>query len=188
VSVRTFLALDVDAAIRRRLAAIASELCIDGATVRPVARDNIHVTLNFLGEVADAALNDVCLAVADVAATVEPFEFVVRSVRCMPPRGRPRIVWADVDDPTGRLATLQKDLTGAMADLGFRPDHRRYQPHLTIARVKHVSAADALRAVADQYTETVFGTQAGGQVTTYTSELTPQGPIYTAAARAPLRT
>ena len=163
-------------------------MCIEGAKVHPVEAANIHVTLNFLGEVADETLNDVCLAVADVAAAVEPFEFAVRGVRCMPPQGRPRIVWADVDDPAGRLATLQKDLTDAMADLGFRPDHRKYHAHLTIARVKHVQVPGALRGSADQYADKDFGTHLAEQVTTYTSLLTPEGPVYTAAAHAPLGT
>ena len=163
-------------------------MCIEGAKVHPIEAANIHVTLNFLGEVAGRMLNDVCLAVAEVAEAVEPFEFAVRRVRCMPPQGRPRIIWADVDDPAGPLATLQKDLTGAMADLGFRPDHRKYHAHLTIARVKHVSAAGVLREAAEQYAETDFGTHLAEQVTTYTSLLTPGGPVYTAAAHAPLGT
>ena len=186
VSVRTFLAIDVDAPARGRLAAIAAEFRIAGAKVRPVAPGNIHVTLNFLGDVGDDALNDVCLAAADVAAAAEPFDFAVRGVRCMPPKGRPRIVWADVDEPAGRLVALQGELAGAMSALGYRPDSRRYHAHLTIARVKEASAPQALRRAVETYADEQFAPQRAGHVTTYTSVLTPAGAIYTAAARAAL--
>ena len=183
---RTFLAIDVDDAARERLASVAAALQGGGAKVRPVAAENIHVTLNFLGDVADEALADVCRAVAAVAAAGQPFTFAVRGVRCMPPRGRVRILWADVDDADGRLAELQGELAGAMSALGFRPDEREYHPHLTIARVKYVSDPRALRGAAGPYADEEFGLQRAERVTTYTSLLTPQGPVYTAAAKAVL--
>ena len=186
MSARTFLAIDVDGAVRGRLAEIAAEFRIDGAKVSPVAPGNIHVTLNFLGDVGDDTLKDVCQAAADVAAAAEPFDFAVRGVRCMPPRGQPRIVWADVDEPTGRLVALQAALAGAMAVLGYRPDSRRYHPHLTIARVKDASDPQALRRAVETYADETFAPQRGEQVTTCTSVLTPTGAIYTAAARAAL--
>lgn len=188
MSARTFLALDVSGAARERLAAVASELCGPGAKVRPVAPGNIHVTLNFLGEVADDTLNDVCLAVGQVAAAAEQFAFAVRGVRCMPPRGMPRIVWADVDDPSGGLVELQQKLADAMTALGFRPDARRYHPHLTIARVKYASDPRALRQAVEAYANEGFGSQGAECVTTYTSVLARGGAVYTAAARAALRT
>ena len=185
---RTFLAIDVSDAARKRLAAVAAELCVDGATVRPVAPGNIHVTLNFLGDVADDTLNDVCLAAGDVAAEAEQFDFAVRGVRCMPPRGKPRIVWADVDDPSGCLVELQQKLADAMTELGFRPDARRYHPHLTIARVKYASDPRALRQAVEAYANESFGPQVAECVTTYTSVLARGGATYTAAARAAMRT
>ena len=186
MAARTFLALDVDETVREHLARIAGGLRVGGARVRPVAPENIHVTLNFLGDVADEALDDVCRAVADVAAAAQPFEFTVRGVRCVPPRGQVRIVWADVDDPDSRLAELQKALTAAMSALGFRPDRREYHPHLTVARVKYVANPLALREAAGPYEDEDFGLQTAECVTTYTSKLTPGGAVYTAAARAPL--
>ena len=159
MGLRTFLAIDVDAETRERLASVAAALRGGGAKVRPVAAENIHVTLNFLGDVADEALADVCRAAADVAAANEPFTFAVRGVQCMPPRGRVRIVWADVDDADGRLTDLQGQLTGAMSTLGFRPDAREYHPHLTIARVKYVANPRALREAAGPYEDEDFGLQ-----------------------------
>jgi len=186
MSARTFLALDVDAAVRTRLARIVADLCIDGARVRCVAAENIHLTLNFLGDVADDMLNDVCLAVADVATAAEPLDFAIRRVRCMPPRGQPKIIWVDADNEGGQLIELQQALTDAMSALGFRPDHRKYHPHVTIARVRYARAPDALRLAIEPYADADFAAQQARHVTTYTSVLAAGGPAYTVAARAPL--
>jgi len=186
VPLRTFLALDVDAAVRERLPSIAGGLQVGRAKLRPVPPENIHVTLNFLGDVADAALGDVCRAVADVGAASEPFTFTVRGVRCMPPKGRVNILWADVADPEARLAGLQGELTEAMSALGFRPDARTYHPHLTIARVKYAADPRALRQAVAPFADEDFGPQRAERVTTYTSELTPRGAVYIPAARAAL--
>ena len=172
--------------MRGRLARIVGDLRVGGARVSPVAPENIHVTLNFLGDVAEEALGDVCRAVAAVAAAAEPFEFTVRGLRCVPPRGAVRIVWADVDDPDCRLGGLQKALAAAMSTLGFRPDRRKYHPHLTVARVRYATSQRALRAAFEAYADEDFGRQTAECVTTYTSELTPSGAIYAAAARAAL--
>ena len=186
MAARTFLALDVSAAVRERLASIAGALGGPGATIRPVPAGNIHVTLNFLGDVADDVLPDVCGAVQRIAAAVDPFDFAVRGVRCMPPRGRVRIVWADAGDADGRLAKLQSELTGAMSALGFQAERREYHPHLTLARVKYVSSPGALREAVGRHADEDFAPQRADYVTTYTSRLTGQGAMYTAASRAPL--
>lgn len=151
-----------------------------------MAQGNIHLTLDFLGDVADEMLNDVCRAAAAVAATAEPFDFAIRRVCCMPPHGQPRIIWAEADDEAGQLAELQQDLTDAMSALGFRPDHRKYHPHVTIARVRYARTPDALRLAIEPYADAEFDMQQARHVTTYTSALGPGGPTYTAASRAPL--
>ena len=186
MAVRTFIALDVPAEVRERLASIAGALVGPGAKVRLVPAGNMHVTLNFLGDVGDEALDDVCRAVGCVAEAVEPFDLAVRGVRCMPPRGRVRIVWADVVDADGRLAKLQDELTGAMSVLGFPAERREYHPHLTMARVKYVSNPVALREAVRQHADEDFGVHEADCVTTYTSRLTGQGAVYTAASRAAL--
>jgi len=186
MATRTFLAIDVDAPVRARLARIAERFSVAGAKVRGVARENIHLTLNFLGEVADDMLNDVCHAVADVAATAEPFDFAVGRVCCIPASGQPKVVWVDVDDPSGQLIELQEDLTAAMTEMGFRPDHRKYHPHVTIARVRYAESPDAVRDAVAPYAQADFAPQYAMHVTTYTSALAPDGPTYAVAARAVL--
>jgi 2'-5' RNA ligase len=188
VAVRTFLALDIDAAARDRLIAAVGEIDgAGGAKVRWVARQNLHVTLRFLGDVADEALADVCRATCEAARPVDPIPFDVPGLVCVPPGGRQvRMVWAAVREPTGQLARLHERLETALAPLGFRPEGRPFRPHITVGRVKFARDAAALRSAVEAFRAVGFGQQRAGDVVIYGSELTADGPVYTAMGEASL--
>ena len=183
---RTFLAVEIAEHTRRALAGVAENLDTAGATIRFVAPRNLHVTLNFLGDVDDGPLRRVCDTAADVAAGVAPFEFSVCGLTPGPPKGRLRMIWADVHDPSGCLADVQERLAAALETLGFPRENRPYRPHLTVARIKYAPDDRRLRAEIERFAAEAFGTQPATQVTVFTSERTPAGPIYTPAAHAAL--
>ncbi|HUS93363.1 MAG TPA: RNA 2',3'-cyclic phosphodiesterase [Phycisphaerae bacterium] len=186
MAIRTFLALDLDEAIRRRLAAAAGDVPPDALHARRVAPENLHVTVKFLGDVAEADAPAVCRAVAEAAGKVAAFEFDVRGLRCVPPGRGARMIWGGVDEPTGRMAAMFEQLEAALEPRGFPREGRRFQPHVTLARIKSVRDPAALKAATDARAAEHFGAQRADQVTVYRSELTPRGPIYTAMAHAPL--
>lgn len=183
---RTFIALQIDRRCRAALAAAARTLDVPGAKIRFVAEDNIHVTLNFLGDVADADLAEVSRLASQAAAGVAPFDFGVRGIVCVPPDRRVRMIWAGVADPTGRLVELYDRLAAALATQAGRKDDRPFRPHVTLARVKFVKDPRRLRDAAGPLAGKDFGTQHAESLVVYTSLLTPAGPVYTPAAGADL--
>ena len=184
---RTFLAVDIDEDTRRKLAGLSQRIETAGARVNWVAPENLHVTLNFLGEVGDADLSAVCNAAAEGAGGVQGFEFDVRGVLAVPPRGRQlRMFWAGVEDPDGRMGQLYSRLSAALAELGYPPDSRTFRPHITLARFKSARDPDAVRRAAETFQAECFGTVRATEVVVYSSQLTPQGPIYAPLSRAVL--
>jgi len=186
MGMRTFLSLDIDEATRGRLSGVAGNIPIGDARIRWVEPDNLHVTLKFLGDVADELVADVCAAASWAAETVEPFDFSVRGVICIPPAGRLRMLWAGVVEPTGRLARLHEQLDAALSEMGFGAEDRPFKPHITLARVKFARNSQDIRAAAESYGDRDFGTNRAGQLVVYSSKLTPEGPVYTPLARAKL--
>lgn len=184
---RTFIAVDIDPSIRSRLLAAAKKIDCPDMKVRWTAVENIHVTLKFLGDVDDSELNDVCRAVMQAAAGIEPFDFSITGLSCQPPAGRQlRMIWAGVEDSSGGLASLNAAMEDAMEELGFAREHRKFSPHLTLGRVKSARQADVVRSVVAESAETDFGIQGCDEIVVYTSVLSPDGPTYTAAATAEL--
>jgi 2'-5' RNA ligase len=186
MGLRTFLALDLDGAILDRLDEARTEIDDPRSKVRWVARENLHLTLRFLGEVSDEMIAGVCELAAGAAGQVGAFDFDVRGIACIPPRGQIRMIWAQIDDPTGEMAALHEILSAELSGLGLKEDARSFKPHVTIARVKFIRNPDGFREVAADHADTHFGTQHAEELVTYSSKLTPGGPIYTPMARARL--
>ena len=183
---RTFLALDIDEVTLGRLTAAADGLDLANVKARRVRPENLHVTLNFLGDVDDARIDEICRAAGEAAAQTEPFEFTIGGLLCVPPHGPLRMIWAGVDDPGGRMAELQDRLAAALETLGFARERRPFKPHLTVARIKFSRDASAVRASAAESAETEFGVVQAKELTVYASRLTPAGPVYSPLSRAAL--
>lgn len=184
--VRTFIAVDLAESTLDALAEMPGKLSDPRANIRWVGRDNLHVTLQFLGDVADDLIASVCDRAAAAAAEVEPFDFEVRGVLCIPQAGQLRMVWASIHDTTGRMAALHDAAERELSSLGFEPEKRRFRPHLTLARIKHIRDPRGFRQAVEPYRDAAFGAQKAEELVVYSSQLKPEGPVYTPLARAPL--
>ena len=186
MAIRTFLALDLNDSVLDALQAVRAAVPKGAGNIRWTRRENLHVTLHFLGDVEDDVIPDVCGATAEVARQVAPFHFDLGGVAARPSRGPLRMIWANVTDPTGELAVLHELLGEALAGIGMRTEMRQFRPHITLARIRGGRDSAVIRRAAESFAEEDFGRQLVGEVVVYSSQLTPEGPIYTSLCRAPL--
>lgn len=146
---RLFVALDVappvQAAIRDGQTLLAS---YDGA-MQWVAAPELHTTLVFLGDIAPRHHPDIASALSAVACAVAPFPVQLGQWGAFPATGRPAVIWAGVNEPTGALAELQQATASALARW-YTPEERDYTPHITIGYVRRrTDAATAAELAAD---------------------------------------
>lgn len=136
--VRLFVGLALPEAHRHRLSLIGHG--IEGA--RWVAPENLHVTLRFIGEVDEDVAEDLTQALGHVA--VEPFAVTIKGVGAF--GHPPHALWAGVeDDPQGALAQLHANVESALVREGLEPEHRKYTPHVTLARFRKVHMSRVAR-------------------------------------------
>jgi len=115
--------------------AIASlEQHVPGA--RWVPKENLHLTLAFLGRVDDERVGEISAAVADALQGHVDFSVRLGELGAFPSVKRARVVWAGLDDPTQGLAGLADSVGGALEPLGFQREARAFRPHVTLARLK----------------------------------------------------
>jgi 2'-5' RNA ligase len=184
---RTFLAVDLGKPIRDRCVALQEALQRAGAEVKWVEPDNLHVTLLFLGEVEDRDVAALCRAVADVCGRHHLFLASIQTVGCFPNPRRPRVVWVGVGEGGPELVALHDDLERPLMKLGcYRREERRYTPHVTLGRIRGERPAAELAAALNRQANWQGGVTEVREVRVLSSELTPQGPIYTVLSRAPL--
>jgi 2'-5' RNA ligase len=184
--IRTFIAVDLGKPIRDRLTALQETLVRTGTEVKWVEPENLHVTLLFLGEVDDREVHRVCQLVTDGVKDQPAFAMTVERVGCFPNPRRPRVIWVGVGEGVQPLCTLHDGLEEPLMDLGYRREERRYTPHITLGRVKSDRPTDKLAAALAKHAGWKGGETMVREILVMSSELTPQGPIYTVLSRAPL--
>lgn len=201
---RTFIAIPLPPASRAAIAEarrVFVETAPDWAGEKWVANVNLHVTLEFLGDVPDGALDDVLAATAAACERHGPFALSLGAVAGKP-SGRARMLWVRTADGVEAARALQADLHHALAPLlGLEDDARGYTPHITLARLRRprrvppeaLAAADAVLDSA----AVSCGTAAGGTpativsvtgVSVVSSRTLPAGPVYEELAFVPLAT
>lgn len=185
---RTFIALEaVDQVHAAAVVAIDRLRSAAGDGVKWVAPDNLHWTLQFLGDLTDVEMAEVCLRTVRAAAQVEGFTLEARGVGAFPSIQRPRTLWLGAGEGAERVVQLHAAIEAAIRSLGFRSEHRQFVPHLTLGRANRGGdrgglLAERLAALGD-YDGGAMGVDA---VTVYASELGRDGPAYHVLARAPL--
>ena len=149
-----------------------------------VGRDDVHLTLKFLGGVEAGRLDAVTGALAGAVAGRPAFDLAVSGLGAFPSPARPRVLWAGVGEGAGAAGALAGLIDEALAPLGFPRETRPFSAHVTLGRVRTPRTdrrlAEALAAGGP------VGRQRLGHVSLMRSELSPRGARYTELAALPL--
>ena len=190
---RAFVAIDLTSGLRRQVESVQRCLMRQLATqklersVRWVAVHNLHLTLQFLGEIEEAQVSALTARLAEVTTHHRPLQLRIEGVGCFPNVSRPNVIWCGVAGDLQALAHLQSDVVAAVRSVGVQGDDKPFKPHLTIGRTHRNSTGSQLRAVGAAVAGlAALPSQAStgqtdliDEVILYKSDLTPSGPIYT---------
>ncbi len=185
---RIFIAIELPDRVKEMLAARSVQLARLAGDVKTVARDNLHITLHFLGQVERSALEEMQALLADVCRGRGALRMRIGTAGCFPGLRQPRIVFiravrASGPDPQA----LQKDIGAGLARTGLAVDTRPWEPHITIGRLRKAGprACDAVRAFIASSSESGYEFEAGS-IAVFSSVLKAEGPRYLLISRIPL--
>jgi 2'-5' RNA ligase len=185
--IRTFLALDLGAKIRKKLVAVQEELAEAMAEVKWVEPDNLHVTLLFLGEVNDRELPGVCRAAQQAVAEMPSFTVSVETLGCFPNTRRPRVVWAGIGQGMQEICRIHDALESAMLEQGcYRREERQFTPHVTLGRVRSEEVNERFAPAIQEHRVWSAGEVAVNEVLVMSSQITRHTPSYSVLSRAKL--
>ena len=173
---RLFVALEIPIRTRENLATLLALLRAITREPRWVRSENLHVTLKFLGEVAEDQLAAVETALSRIrSAQAVSAEF--RGLGFFPNEKKPRVFWAGIE-ASANLKTLAADIEGAMEKCGIAREKREFSPHLTLARLEG-ALPEALRRAIAEHAHREFGSLRTAEFHLIQSKLTPAGAEYT---------
>ena len=175
--IRSFIAFDLEnEQVLSRLTQAQKLVLETGADLRPVAPQNIHVTIRFLGDISPGMVEKVYEAMKKVE--FKPFTIQIRGLGVFPSLNFPRVVWAGMTDGVEQLRSIFTQLEPQIRALGFKADAYGFSPHLTIARVRTAANKQLLAEFVTKKGDFEFGTIQANCLRLKRSQLSPKGPTY----------
>jgi 2'-5' RNA ligase len=177
--IRAFLAIDLPDSIRSRLALVQGELKKSHADVRWVPVGNIHLTLKFFGNVPEAEIEPLAEAAREVAASQAPLELKATLAGAFPSVTSPRVIWLGLGGDVIPLTQFYHRLEKALAALGYPPEGRAFNPHLTLGRVKSPEGRFRLTKILEKLPPADWPPFQVSEIILFQSVLSPRGSTYT---------
>ena len=177
---RIFCAVELPSDVRARLERHVGQLRADvpDAAASWTRVENIHLTLKFFGNVVLDRIPNISAASSRAAKHFSSFEISVGSTGVFPKPSRAQVLWIGVNDLSGKLSELHKQLEKEFASEGFQKEDRAFRPHLTIARIRRPEGA---RRLAEAHLQMEFKSHEIKltELIVFRSELSPHGSKYT---------
>ena len=179
---RCFIAIEIPETIKKSIAAIIDNL--KKSDVKWVSEENIHITLQFLGETEESLIPDIKGALYKILAPYSHFYIKIADVGCFPSGKRPRVIWVGIKESQS-LINLYKDISNEMVKFGYQKEERGFTPHVTIGRVKSNRNLRELLSRLDELKFTDFPDFEVQNIKLMKSELKPSGAKYYSLAEIP---
>jgi len=193
---RLFVALDIDAEIRARIAQFMEGVRGFAPDARWVSAESLHLTLKFIGEWPAERLDELKAALAAVRG--QPTEVTFSGIGFFPTPKAARVFWIGIQAGP-ELAALAGAIDAATSAIGIENEKRAFTPHLTLARTgsgrpQRVSSDrtnSSFRRLQEKLAAMpapAFGTMSPREFFLYESKLSPKGAVYAKLARFSLET
>lgn len=184
---RLFVALSLPESTKDALLAqqdaLRASLGVAERAVRWVAAPAMHLTLAFLGEVAERAVPIVADCVQQHRNDAAAISLHLKQVGAFPSLRRPQTLWCGVGGEVAALVSAQGRVARDLAPLGYTPDSRLFSPHLTLGRVRREATPEQRTGIGQAIRDLALVPAhpwTCGPIMLFHSTLTPHGPVYTA--------
>ncbi len=169
--VRAFLAVSLPAEARACAVEAVEQLrrAVPG-DVRWVPAENHHLTLKFLGEIAEDRIDALVARAGAKLAPVAPFEVALAGFGAFPSAREARVLWLGVARGSAALAKLARKLDTAARVAGAERERRPFSAHLTLGRLR-----EPARVEIERLTPPTSVTWTVAEVVLYESRLAPDG-------------
>lgn len=171
---RAFIAIEIPDELKDAMIELERTLGLDGLVF--VKKEALHITLQFLGEIDDAQAERVKAALG--AIKFHPFTARLSGLSYFSPDFI-RVVFVKVAGGAQEISELYRLTADALSSAGIKFEREAYTPHLTIARVKHVSDRSKLISLIERNADLEFGSFSVNSLVFKKSVLTGEGPVYT---------
>jgi len=157
--------------LRKKVVKIQEQLMKLPMKMKLVKKENLHITLSFLGERNENSVNDICKQVDNIAKKYEKIQVVIQDFCIIPSINYVRVIGLCVKNEK-KLIEISEEISKKFKG-DFKP------PHLTLCRVKNVFNKDEIKKFFEKNNDIYIGELEIKSICLVKSELKKDGPIYT---------
>ena len=147
---RLFIAITLPNRLKNRIGEAQQSIQEQVRSGRFTDRDNLHLTLHFLGQIQEGKVPDIKKAMDQVAIPYEPFHLHAHDLGHFTKRNR-KIIYLGVDGALEVLQSIYQKMSEALLSMDIPVEDRPYTPHITLARQVRADAGLAVDAVKDRF-------------------------------------
>ncbi|MHC5021506.1 MAG: RNA 2',3'-cyclic phosphodiesterase, partial [Planctomycetota bacterium] len=144
---RCFVQLELPPEARAHCAGRLAAWTRAAGRLRLTDPSRLHMTLAFLGEVAESRIPEIVAALEMAAAGHGPVRVAVGAPGAFPSLQRPRVLWFGVPDADGAVGALAESVHAELEAIGLPRERRPFRPHVTFARVRSGRLESRFRAI-----------------------------------------
>ena len=175
--IRAFVAVRIDPEMARKISEAQDSLRAGLKDIRWVAKENVHLTLKFLGAIAEDRVESIVSRLERALHSMSSFTISARGLGVFPDIRRARVLWVGLEGQS--LGELAREVERALEPIGFACEEREFRPHLTVGRWRSFNGpADSLRQALARWEEHDFGSASIEEVVLFQSMTRPEGAVY----------
>jgi len=143
-----------------------------------VEKDNLHISLKFLGDLNDVQIEKAISLLQKVSAESQHFLITLaKNIGSFPYFTRPRVIWAGIEKGSGLISRLYFSIEKNMKSEVFYRSENRFTAHITLARIKYIGYPKRLKDFIDNIAIESIPQQVR-KIELMESQLSKEGPKY----------
>ncbi|MEW6040493.1 MAG: RNA 2',3'-cyclic phosphodiesterase [Elusimicrobiota bacterium] len=189
---RLFASVEVTDDVKNIAYRIIENLKKANADVKWVEKENLHITMKFLGEQPDEKLIKIKEALKLAASNSQRCKIKIENIGTFPGSKNIRVIWLGVTAEIDKLKLLAQNVDESLSKINFEKEKREFSPHLTIGRVrsnKNISKlSDTIELLQkDELLNKNTNSVDVNELVLFQSKLSPHGPEYSVIERFHLK-
>jgi 2'-5' RNA ligase len=176
---RAFLGIGLPRGVREAIASATAIVRGLHAPVAWTAQENLHITLNFLGELSPERVALVERSMRVVASGIGPFSLTAEGGGAFPGTRYPRVLWVGFLEPLELVRQLQQNMGNALSGAGISLEDRPFHPHITVGRTRGALPPAWGERFVQALSGKGFGVVPVSSFMLYESRPGPGGAVYT---------